>query len=199
MSRRQLDIRQIRCPYLIRIADYLAGKKVRILLVFLACLRKVPPGKYRLQTGPFHYAPNLLFACLHMFCTYFSCNFPVAIKWKPRKNGSYVLKNDQIALLHRAFPFVIGNASAYSEQITLPGDMQLGMNPFNQKGSVPYSWEQRSCYVLLFLGTRSRSSWHRGFSVPRHTDSRPAVRLRFSCLAFQRSRAGSLSPAFSRG
>ena len=74
-----------------------------------------------------------------MFCTYFSCNFPVAIKWNPRKNGSYVLKNDQIALLHRAFPFVIGNASAYSKQITLLGDMQLGMNPFNQNGSVPYS------------------------------------------------------------
>ena len=74
-----------------------------------------------------------------MFCTYFSCNFPVAIKRKTRKNGSYVLKNDQIALLHRAFPFVIGNASAYSKQITLPGNMQLCMKPFNQKGSVPYN------------------------------------------------------------
>ncbi len=61
-----------------------------------------------------------------------------------------MLEYQDIALLISRFFGVIRDASADSQGFTLPGDIHLWMNSFNQNGSVPYN-----CLYFFFRNSFS--------------------------------------------
>ena len=85
-----------------------------------------------------------------MIRAYLTGNLTVAIEWKPLKHRTDVLKHNQILFQDSMLLFVIRNTSAYPESLALPGNSHLGMNPFDQNGSVPYS-----CLYFFFRNSFS--------------------------------------------